>query len=72
MSTDKLLALHRFAAQWHGGQDSQGYRILSRTSMRLRARGISHPLDTKLPPRAAGIYGGLTVKWIGRARMRWF
>lgn len=72
MSTDKLLALYHFSSQWHGGQSSQGYRILSRVKRRLRARGITDPSRERLSPRARGYYGHLCRKWRGCPRMRWF
>ena len=72
MSTDKLLALHRFAAQWHGGEERQGYRILRRSETALRRRGILDPIRAPLSPRARGYLGHLTRKWAGCPRMRWF
>jgi hypothetical protein len=65
MSTDKLLALYRFAAQWHSGQDSQGYRILCRAGRRLRARGITDPFRVPMSHRARGIYGLLVRRYRG-------
>lgn len=40
MTTNDLIALRVFAADYHSGQWSHGYRLLSLTYLALRRRGI--------------------------------
>jgi hypothetical protein len=65
VSDDKLIALYRFAAQWHSGQHSQGYRILCLAGKRLRKRGITDPFRVPMSHRARGIYGLLVRRYRG-------
>ena len=40
MSTKKLLALRAFATDYHSGQWSRGYKLLSMTMIRLEKKAI--------------------------------
>jgi hypothetical protein len=48
MSLTKLLTLRAFAMNYHSGQWSRGYRILSMTHLRLKAKGFETGRDTDL------------------------
>lgn len=66
MSLNKLLALRAFASDYHSGQDSRGYRILSLTILRLEKRPIYRlgNQDALLDKgRRSKIYGHLVRKY---------
>ena len=48
MSTKKLLALRAFAMDYHSGQWSRGYKLLSMTYLRLRSKGIGDTPNNKI------------------------
>ena len=56
MNTDTLLAIAHFAALFHSGQSSRGYRLLSMASRSLRRRGIDRPLDTPMSVKVEKIF----------------
>lgn len=66
MSLNKLLALRAFASDYHSGQDSRGYRLLSLTSLRLEKRPIYRlgNQDALLAKgRRSKLYGQLVRKY---------
>lgn len=53
MSLKKLFILRAFAMDYHSGQWSRGYKILSLAGMRLRANGIESSWETDQKLNAA-------------------
>lgn len=45
METRTLGTIYKFCADYHSGQWSRGYRLLSIIGIRLNKLGITHPID---------------------------
>lgn len=64
MSFKKLVILRVFAMDYHSGQSSRGYKILSMTFLRLKAKGKYHIEDHILKAaRRTKLYKDLVDKY---------
>lgn len=66
MSFKKLVILRVFAMDYHSGQWSRGYKILSLTSMRLRAKGMDMNDNQIKCARRTKLYKDLVEKYGSR------